>query len=390
MRVDLDSLGTFNRIGSAGAARAADALTSLTGVATTIERTTINFTPVEHAESVLGADETRVQIEFEGALDGRALLVFDRPSAKYVLENLDGAGPEPDPSYLHEVANIMTSSFVDGWAEDLGETIDISTPSSMDEDQPLVPEGQAIDGSSFLFTSSIELDGGDHGCRFFLVPEPTGFLAGLRETRDLDEDLAVEVDELTTFLRLTAAGAATVSDQLETMTGLETEVTVSHLNFVPIEVVPSVIDSDTYRGTVFKFEGPMDGFLAVLFDSATADSVVSAMVPGEGADPVMQRAALEELGNITASGFIDGWANALGTTIDHSVPDFVDDMGRALLESIAARLGQSQDFASVFDVVITADEPMECRVFAFPEDRGLQAVISSLDTDIDVSDVERI
>ena len=104
----------------------------------------------------------------------------------------------------------------------------------------------------------------------------------------------------------------------------------------------------------------------------------------------MQQGAIEELGNITASGFIDGWANALGTTIDHSVPDFVDDMGRALLQSIAARLGQTQDFAYVFDVRITADEPMECRVFAFPDEQGLQEVISSLDTDIDVTDVSRL
>lgn len=388
MRVDLQSLGTFNRIGSAGAEQAAAALTSLTGTETFVEQSTINFTPVEQADSVLDEDETHVMIEFDGALDGRALLVFDRESADYVLENLQGAGSDPDRTYLHEVANIMTSSFVDGWAEDLPDTIDISTPTALD-DATLVPEGEALDGSSFLFTSHIGIDG-DHRCRFFLVPEPTSFVTQLREVHSADTELDVQIDELTTFLRLTAAGAGTVSDQLEMMTGLETEVTVSHLNFVPIEEVPNTIDTDTYTGTVFQFEGPMDGFLSVLFDRSTADSVVSAMVPGDDVDTEMQQGALEELGNITASGFIDGWANALDTTIDHSVPDFVEDMGRALLESIAARLGQSQDFAYVFDVVITADEPMECRVFAFPDERGLQEVISSLDTDLDVTDVERI
>ena len=390
MRVDLKSLGTFNRIGSAGAERAAESLASLTGVETFVERTAINFTPVEHVDSVLDGEETQVAIEFGGALEGRALLVFDEASADHVLTNLQGAGSDPDPAYLHEVANILTSSFIDGWAEHLEGTIDISTPAALDADQPLVPDGQALDGSSFLFTSTIGFEDTGFACRFFLVPEPRSFVETLRAGSKAGTTLDVDIDELTAFLRLTAAGAGTVSEQLAMLTGIEAEVSVSHLNFVPVEEVPNALDTGTYAGTVFRFEGPMEGFLAVLFDESTADSVAEAMMPGAADDPARHRGAIEELGNITASGFIDGWANALGTTIDHSVPDFVEDMGRALLESIAAELGQHQEFAYVFDVVITAEEPMSCRVFAFPDEAGLGEVISSLDADLDVSTVERL
>lgn len=390
MRVNLNSLGTFNRIGSTGAQRASDALASLTSAETAVASTSINFTPVEHVDSILDGEETRVAIGFEGALEGRALLVFDSHTAAYVLEHLQGAGPEADPAYLREVANIMTSSFIDGWAADLDETIDISPPSPLGADQPLVPPGQDINGSSFIFRSTIDIVGTEHALQFFLVPEPESFVETLQTGTYPDDGLGVDIDELTTFLGLTVAGAETVSEQLEMMTGLDTEVIVSHLNFVPIENVPRTIDSGAYQGTVFQFDGPMDGLLAVLFEESTADSLVSAMVPGDDAGQGMRQGAIEELGNITASGFIDGWANALGTTIDHSVPDFVDDMGRAVLESIAAHLGQTRDFAYVFDVVITADEPMECRVFAFPDERGLTEVISGLDADLDVNAVERL
>jgi len=65
-------------------------------------------------------------------------------------------------------------------------------------------------------------------------------------------------------------------------------------------------------------------------------------------------------------------------------------MGSALLESIAARIGQGQEYGYVFDVVVTAEESMSCRVFAFPEEDGLQEAISSLERDINVEDVERI
>lgn len=387
MQVDLKSLGTFNRIGKAGATRAADALATLTETDTAVETTVINFGPVEHVGGPLGDADTRVAIEFDGAIDGRALLVFDESCAEYVLEHLSGAG-EPDRTYLNEVANIMTSSFIDGWAANLDDTVDIAPPTALDDDQPLVPDGRDVNGSSFVFKSTISI-GQTSACDFYLVPAPTSFIETLREDTRAGEELAVDIDELTAFLQLTAAGAETVADQLATMTGVETEVTVSHLNFVPVESVPATIDDGTYTGTVFQFEGPMDGYLAILFDSASASEMASSMLPG-ASDDEMVRSAIEELGNITASGFIDGWANALGTTIDHSVPDFVDDMGSALLESIAARLGQTQEYAYVFDVVVTASEPMACRVFAFPEEDGLRDVIASLGADIDVEDVERI
>jgi chemotaxis protein CheC len=41
-------------------------------------------------------------------------------------------------------------------------------------------------------------------------------------------------------------------------------------------------------------------------------------------------------------------------------------------------------------VEITAGDPMSCRVFAFPDEAGLQTTISSLDADMDVADVERL
>lgn len=390
MRVDLKSLGTFSRIGQRGASRAAGALASLVDRSTFVEETSVNFAPVEHVESGLATHDTRVSITFEGALEGRALLAFESASAEFVLANLDGVGPDPDPAYIQEVANIATSSFVDGWAADLTDTIDISTPTALSANQPLVPGGQDIDGSSFVFSATIGFEGEPLDCEFLLVPEPASFVEALREGTGTRSPAAVGIDELTAFLRLTAAGAETVSEQLEMLTGLETAVVVSHLNVVPIEDVPDAIGSDSFQGTVFGLDGPVDGFLAVLFEEAAADSIAAAMVPGGDDDPAMRRGALEELGNITASGFIDGWANALDTTIGHSTPEFVEDMGRALLQSIAARLGRTQEFAYVFDVVITAGSPMECRVFVFPEEQGLQTMISTLDTDIDVTDVERL
>lgn len=388
MRVDLASLGTFNRIGTAGASRAADGLATLTGVDTFVERTKINFAPVDSISELFSDVETAVAIEFDGGLSGNALLVFDEASADYVLEQLGPDGTEADPAYLNEVTNIMTSSFVDGWAELLEETIDISTPTAVDEPPARVPEDDLVD-FSFVFQSDVAVGPG-HSCRFYLLPDPESFLEMLQEAGEASSDGGVSVDELSTFIRLTAAGADTVAENLEAMTGIETDVSVTHLDFVPVEDVASVVDDDEYVGTVFGFEGTLDGYLAVLFAADGANTVADALMPGDAPDEGLRRSAIEEIGNVTASGFIDGWANALGTTIAHSVPDFVDDMGRAVLESIAVRLGQSQEFAYVFDVTITAGEPLTCRLFAFPDAEGFRTIVSGLDEDLDVSSVERV
>ena len=388
MRVDLASLGTFNRIGTAGADKAADALSTLTGAETFVQTTKVNFTPIDSIETLFSDAETTVAVDFDGGLEGHALLVFDEASAQFVLDELSGAGPDPDRAYLNEVGNIMTSSFVDGWAEQLTETIDISTPTTVEDPVQRVPNDDLAE-FSFVFESDIEVGAPGHECRFYLLPDPESFLGMLQEAGDQARSSSVSIRELSTFIRLTAAGAETVATNLEMLTGMETDVAVTHLDFVPIRDVASAVDDGEYLGTVFEFSGPMDGYLAVLFEAAGAGTVTEALV-GETGDDAMQQSAIEELGNITASGFVDGWANALDTTIDHSVPDFVDDMGQAVLESVAVQLGRTQEFAYVFDVAISAEEPLTCRLFAFPEAEGFRSVVSALDEDLDVSSVERV
>ena len=385
MRVDLASLGRFNRVGTDGAESAAAALSTLTGLQTGVEMTKVNFTPLSSAADLFTHADRAVAIEFDGGLDGQALLTFESETADAVLEGLgDGA----DPSYLNEVANILTSSFVDGWAEGLADTIDVSIPTTVDDPADRVSGAELAD-FAFVFESELWLEGPGQRCTFYLLPEPESFLGMLEETGEEKSSKAVSLGELSTFIQLTAAGAETVADALATMTGVEADVAVTNLDFVPIADVAGAIDASEYVGTVFEFDGLLDGYLAVMFEAESASTVTDGLLPAD-ADHQLEQSAIEELGNVTASGFIDGWANALDTTIDHSVPDFVDDMGRAVLESIAVELARDREFAYVFDVAITAEEPLFCRLFAFPDPEGFRTIVSGLDEQLDVSTVERV
>lgn len=385
MRIDLHALGTFSRTGSAGARHAADSLASLTGEAVHVDATQTNFVPETSFDDVAIGTDHRVAIEFSGGLDGRAILEFDDASAEHAL---DALGDPEATAYLRELANVMTSGFVDGFADHLDATIDITPPASVPEDEPLLDDADAIDDCGFLFESDLVFTGTDHGCTFYMTPTPDAFLDVVR-AEDPDAE-GVGVDELATFIRLTAAGADTVADNLTQLTGIETDVTVSYLDFVPVEHVPTVLEDGQYVGAAFEFTGPPDGFLTVFFDEAGAENVAGAMLEDDREDEALRESAIGELGNITASGFVDGWANALETTIDISTPSYFRDLGRAILDSIAAQLGTEQEFAYVFDVSVVGDTDLGCRICAFPEEGGLKTALTDVDSDLDVTAIERV
>ena len=385
MRVDLHALGTFSRTGTAGAEHAAESLAALTGAEVHVNATQTNFVPKSSFDDIATNADHRVGIDFTGGLAGRAVLEFDDESAAFVLAALG----DPDATeYLQELANVMTSSYIDGFATYLDATIDISPPTVMDTDDAILQPADTIDDCGFLFESDLEFTGTTHGCSFYMTPTPDSFLDVVR-TEDPDAE-GVGVDELATFLRLTAAGANTVAENLTQLTGIETDVSVSYLDFVPVENVPSVLADGQYVGAAFEFTGPPDGYLALFFDETGAENVAAALLPDGTEDDAMRESAISELGNITASGFVDGWAIALGTTIDISTPGYFRDLGSAVLDSIAAQLGAGQEFAYVFDVTVTGETDLGCRICAFPEEGGLRTALTDVDTDLDVSTIERL
>lgn len=203
----------------------------------------------------------------------------------------------------------------------------------------------------------------------------------------------IDIQSLGTFNRLAHEGAQRAAVSLSAMTGIETSVEVSQLGFVPIENAPAQVGDGTHVGVVFEFDGPPSGYVAILFDEASADEVADAMVPGGGENGEdggetefdgMRKSAIQEIGNIMTSGFVDGWANVLGTTIDTSPPQFVHDSGQAIVSPVAARLGRTQEFAFVIDSTIrTADRELGCDIYALPDNNELKRALDEMDASVE-------
>jgi chemotaxis protein CheC len=174
-------------------------------------------------------------------------------------------------------------------------------------------------------------------------------------------------------------GAEQASADISAMTGTDTVVDVSRLSFVPIEGVPMQLDDSTRVGVVLEFMGVPSGYIAILFDEASSEQIASALLPGSEADEAMRQSAIQEIGNIITSGFLDGWANRLETTIEISPPKFVHDLGPAIIDPLATELAQAQDYAFLIDSTIRTDaDEFTCDIYALPNQVELRQALEQL------------
>jgi len=388
MKVDIRELGQFNHLASLGAERAARSLSQLTGVQMDVEVTDVSLvTENVLAETFSGKSFVGVELGLEGGLDGETVLAFERERAlklQDLLLQATGSSDELAQSSVTELGNIMIGGFIDGWANHLGTAINMTPPKYTEAVGPRILPDQAIQAAKnhgvFLFESKLEAMDVDLDFSIYMLPEYRQFVELLSGTEGGNQ---IPVNRLSAFEKLAKEGAGNAAGQIGMMTGLDTDVDVSRLRFVPLEGVPRQVGDDRFVGVVFELKGLPSGYLVVLFDEGSAKTVASSMMPGGGTDEEgvgpMTEGAIKELGNIMTSGFIDGWANVLGTSIEHTPPNFVHDMGSAIMSPVVGKLGKQQEYAFVIDSTIEIDGHQgRCDIYALPNERELARALSAL------------
>ena len=389
MKVDIESLGTFNKLAHEGAEAATASLMQMTGIDATVDVTKITLVNREEVgEELEGRNFAGVQFGFAGALEGETVLLFDAESVGTITDALmPGMDESMAESGVKEIGNIMMSGFIDGWADYLEATIDHSPPAYIEgAGSSAIPEPptDAEYDQAFVFKSEIEWVGESVNFYIYMLPEYDP-LAGLMADHAANQDDAIPIDKLGVFNQMTTQGTEKAADNVEMMTGIPTESEVSRISFAPIEDVPKQIGDDTYVGTVVEFTGVPSGFLMVLFDEQSAINVAEALMPtdpdGEGLTD-QHKAAIEELGNIMTSGFVDGWANVLQTSVEHTPPKLVHDMGRSIMDPLAAQVGQHQEHAFIIDSEMKTDEiDFRSEIHALPNEQELRQALEDLEVD---------
>jgi len=383
MEVDIRSLETYNELARDGAQSAADALSEMTGIETRVEVTDVSVqSPSDLEYEFADRAFAGVSVELGEPLSGETVLAFDEAGRAAITNSLV---PTDDTdriqSAIVEVGNIMVNGFIGGWADHLDAKVELTPPTYVAGTGTDVLPETATSGEEyvFVFRSRVQAIGEDVDFRILLVPRIDS-LEGLLEG---GTDDSISLEKLEVFSEMNEQGAKRAADNISMMTGLEADVEVNRLNFTPITDIPDQVGDDHRVGAVVQYTGTPSGYLAVLFDSSSAKASVEALLPMEIESDEewsdTERGALEELCNVIVSGFVDGWANVLQTSIKHSPPSFISDMAASIVSPIIADVGRDANYAFLIDSTIkTAGTDVRCQLLALPHPTELASALDKL------------
>ncbi|PSQ29373.1 chemotaxis protein [Halobacteriales archaeon SW_10_68_16] len=184
--------------------------------------------------------------------------------------------------------------------------------------------------------------------------------------------LLIDIRKLGLFNKMAKEGGNTVADHLSQMTGMETEMEITKINFIDVPDIKTHVGDEKQIGISIEMLEPPYGYILFLFNAASAKELARGMIGDmgetstEGGFTDMERSAIEEIGNIMTSGFIDGWANVLETTIDMSTPTFTYGPGSGMVDDLVG--DRENDMALMFDSRVRAlDSDINVKVYTFPE-----------------------
>jgi len=200
--------------------------------------------------------------------------------------------------------------------------------------------------------------------------------------------ILIDIRKLRIINHLIEDGADNVADALGSMAGVESTVKVKSLAFVDPEDVPGEIGDEPLHSARVRLQEPPYGVFFLTFADATAAEIAELMtgVPTDDGFNDLHRSALQEICNIMTSGFIDGIANTLGTTIDMGTPEVTRGTGEQIADKALSHV-HKDSLSIVLDAVVDVaeqDTAFEVRIFLVPDPGAFVNLVDKLDLE-DVS-----
>jgi chemotaxis protein CheC len=197
--------------------------------------------------------------------------------------------------------------------------------------------------------------------------------------------LLIDVRKLSIINQLIQSGAQNVTASLETLAGVDASVEIKSLSFVePSDIAAEMGDGEIYGAHVRLTEPPYGVFL-MTFSPETAAEVASLLTNTSTEDGFNQlhESALSEMCNVLTSGFIDGIANTLETTIDFGTPELERDQAPAIAGDALTHV-RRDSMSIVLDSVVDiadSDVAFKLRIFLVPDPGSFVHVIDQLELD---------
>ncbi len=199
----------------------------------------------------------------------------------------------------------------------------------------------------------------------------------------------IGMETLRELKRLGDQSAEMAVESLAEMTSMEVVMEVSAVNLTEVEQIPATIGitEDAIIGLFVRFTGELPGSVLTLISIPSAQKLADIMLAGMGDEPAegevlseMQQSAVEEIGNIITSSFIDVWANEFTTALTQTPPAFVCDYVPSVIDAALARASEKGDFAVVFNSAIhITDQDIDCHILVLPDPDKMQMMFDSME-----------
>ena len=201
--------------------------------------------------------------------------------------------------------------------------------------------------------------------------------------------LKVDVRKLEVFNKVSKEGSRRVADSLNQMADLDAAIRIAKINLLHMEDVKTHLGDEEAVGIHVELTEPPYGYVLFILDPADSKQLAQALIPGDGGGnggsgfSDMERSAIQEIGNIMTSGYIDGWANVLDTTIDMGTPTFTYGPTHKIIEQMGG--WPHEEIVFVLDSQITTgNADVDLTVYTFPQVQDLVELVKRLDVDTDV------
>ncbi|WP_436935315.1 chemotaxis protein CheC [Halovenus marina] len=203
--------------------------------------------------------------------------------------------------------------------------------------------------------------------------------------------ILVDIRKLTIIGKLIQHGAKNVASSLSTMAGIDADVKIKSLSFVEPDDVPKEIGSGEFYHANIRLTEPPYGVFLMTLDEHTAAQIAEHMTGQqvEGGLNQMHESALQEMCNILTSGFIDGIANTLDTTINMDTPDLELADSDTIAEQALSHI-HSDSLSIVLDSTVDLaeqDTQFQLRIFLIPDPGAFVNLIDKLDVE-EIRDIE--
>lgn len=201
--------------------------------------------------------------------------------------------------------------------------------------------------------------------------------------------LKVDVRKLEVFNKVSKEGSRQVADSLSQMSGMDAGIEVAKINVLHMDDVKTHLGKEKSVGIFVELTEAPYGYVLFLLDPADSKQLAQSMIPGDsGSDSGfsdMERSAIQEIGNIMTSGYIDGWANVLDTTINMGTPTFSYGPSHKIIEQMGG--WPDEEIVFVLDSQITTSEAdVDLTVYTFPQVRDLVELVQEIDVDTNVQE----